>query len=639
MSITRNDDLAIDVKDLDIAYMSGKLRVNVLENVSLQLRQGEVLGLVGESGSGKSTMAGVLLASLRTSSFVASGTVHLDGMDVFKLKGRELREFRASHVALVPQNAGAALTPTMRIGEQLEESFRLDATSSATRDARIRRSIELLDLVRLPNSSGALEKYPHQFSGGQQQRIGIAMALAARPKLLVLDEPTTGLDVVTQAAILDTLKRLHQELGMAMVMVSHDLGVIDKMCSRIAVFRRGRVVEEGETSLILREPSHPYTQGLLDSVPRITVPGIPPSLDDAAIDAFEHGATMPPREVSLYERVAPEKTASVLAIRGLTVDYDRKPKPGGAPTVLDFDLDVHAGEIVALVGESGSGKSTIANVVAGLQRRQSGELTLDTTTALAPTVAHRSKAVRRAVQMIFQNADTSLNPRRTVRDAITRPLRLFNVRGLSAEEALAEVGLPSGFTERLPGQLSGGQRQRVGIARAISARPSLVLADEIVSALDVSVQSSILRLMDRLARDNNLGFLFITHDLAVVRSVADRVVVLYLGRIVEEGTVSEIFGPVSHPYTSLLLASVIEVGDDHSETIAPGQDEVPAGPPARGCPFASRCPLVVEICRTTKPPVIEASSTHAIHCHVPVEKLRHSQTTSLRSATRFQQTS
>lgn len=622
MNVATTQEPAIEVRNLDIAYMSGTRRVNVLENVSLRLHPGEVLGLVGESGSGKSTLAGVLLASLRSSSFVAAGTVQLGGVDVFKLKGRELREFRASHVALVPQNAGAALTPTMRIGEQLEEGFRLDGLSSATRESRNARAIELLDLVRLPNAAAALEKYPHQFSGGQQQRIGIAMALAARPKLLVLDEPTTGLDVVTQAAILDTLTRLQRELGMAMVLVSHDLGVIDKMCSHIAVLRRGKVVESGDTREVLGNPRHPYTQGLLASVPRVTVPGIPPSLDDAAIDAFENGMDMPPREGSLYERIAPEGTAPVLAIRGLTVDYNRRPKPGSAPTVMDVDLDVHAGEIVALVGESGSGKSTIANVVAGLQRRQAGQVTLKMDIDLAPTVARRAKAVRRAIQIIFQNADTSLNPRRTVRDAITRPLRLFNVEGLSAEDALLQVGLPTNFTERLPGQLSGGQRQRVGIARAVSAGPSLVLADEIVSALDVSVQSSILRLMDRLARDNNIGFLFITHDLAVVRSIADRVVVLYLGRIVEEGTVTEIFGPVSHPYTSLLLDAVIEVGDSHSAAIAPGQDEVPDGPPAQGCPFASRCPLVMDICRTTTPPQILLSDTHGIRCHAPAEKLQ-----------------
>ncbi|WP_125609991.1 ABC transporter ATP-binding protein [Specibacter cremeus] len=620
MTATQSEHLAIDIQNLDVAYMAGTRQVNVLQGVNLALRPGEVLGLVGESGSGKSTLAGILLASLRTSSFIARGTVHVAGADVFKLKGKGLRDFRASQVALVPQNAGAALTPTMRIADQLAEAFRSDDASTATRAARRSRAIELLRLVRLPNPAAALDKYPHQFSGGQQQRIGIAMALAARPAILVLDEPTTGLDVVTQAAILDTLSRLHAELGMAMVLVSHDLGVIDKMCTHVAVLRQGKVVESGPTKDVLAHPSHPYTRGLLASVPRINAPGIPPSLDDAVIDAYERGETLPAAESAVYERTAPVGTPPVLTVRGLTVDYNRKPH--GAPTVLDVDLDVHAGEIVALVGESGSGKSTIANVIAGLQGTKAGVLTLDGETELAATVPRRAKAVRRAIQIIFQNADTSLNPRQTVRDAVNRPLRLFGIRGSSVEAALADVDLPGSFAQRLPGQLSGGQRQRVGIARAVAAGPSLVLADEIVSALDVSVQSSILRLMDRLAREKDLGFLFITHDLAVVRAIADRVVVLYLGRIVEEGTVDEIFGSISHPYTRLLLDAVIELGDDHASAPAPGQDEVPDGPPEQGCPFASRCPLVMDVCRTVRPPVVPVSATHSIRCHAPLNNLR-----------------
>jgi peptide/nickel transport system ATP-binding protein len=311
----------------------------------------------------------------------------------------------------------------------------------------------------------------------------------------------------------------------------------------------------------------------------------------------------------------------VLEVRGLTVDYRRKHVPGTGPTVEDVDLDVYASEIVALVGESGSGKSTIANVVAGLQEREAGTLTLTGSTALAPAVSRRAKAARQAIQFIFQNADTSLNPRQNVRRAISRPLRLFGVAGQSVEAALTEVGLPASYAERLPGQLSGGQRQRVGIARAVVAQPALVLADEIVSALDVSVQSSILRLMDRLAHERDLGFLFITHDLAVVRAVADRVVVLYLGRVVEEGRVDEIFGPVCHPYTTLLRDAVIELGDAHRAATARAQDEVPDAPPEDGCPFASRCALVMDVCRTGALPVLRFSDTHTIRCHASVEEL------------------
>ncbi|MFG2106490.1 ABC transporter ATP-binding protein [Micromonospora chersina] len=612
---------SVDVQDLSVSYLSGKRRVDVLSGVSLRLAPGEVLGLVGESGSGKSTLAGALLGSLRTSSFISSGTVTVDGRDVFRLKGKTLREFRSSRIALVPQNAGAALTPTMRIVDQIAEAFPKEAVAS--RSDRRARAEELLRLVRLPSAAAALDKYPHQFSGGQQQRIAIAMALAARPSLLVLDEPTTGLDVVTQAAILDTLSRLHRELGMSMVLVSHDLGVIDRMCTHVAVLRKGRIVESGPTRDVLSRAQHPYTRGLIASVPRIAAPGIPPSLDDAAIDAFDRGEVTDPATDTVQVRRAPTGTAKVLEIRNLTVDYRHKHVPGTGPTVQGVDLDVHAGEIVALVGESGSGKSTIANVVAGLQKRETGTLTLASTTALEPTVARRSKAVRQAIQFIFQNADTSLNPRRTVRDAVSRPLRLFDVRGRSVEAALADVELQSSFSERLPGQLSGGQRQRVGIARAVAAEPKLVLADEIVSALDVSVQSSILRLMDRLAQEKDLGILFITHDLAVVRAVADRVVVLYLGRTVEEGRVDEIFDEVCHPYTKLLLDAVIELGDDHTAAPPPRQDEIPDAPPELGCPFASRCPLVRDVCRVEAPPVVRLSHTHSIRCHADVSELRH----------------
>ncbi|GHG59904.1 ABC transporter ATP-binding protein [Sinomonas cellulolyticus] len=608
----------IELRHLGIAYLSGSRQVDVITDIALSLGAGDVLGLVGESGSGKSTLASALLGSLRTSSFVSSGSVRVAGQDPFALKGRALRRFRSSTIALVPQNAGAALTPTMRVGDQLIETISLQRTIPGP--GRRAEAERLLRLVRLPNPAEALEKYPHQFSGGQQQRIGIAMALAARPAVLVLDEPTTGLDVVTQAAILETLEQLQHELGMSMVLVSHDLGVIERLCSDVAVMRQGRVVESGPTAQVLSRPQHPYTRGLIASIPRIAAPGIPPSLDETVLEAHERGQQAEPR-TDVQVRRPPAGTRKVLEIRGLTVDYRRKPSPGTGPTVEDVDLDIFAGEIVALVGESGSGKSTIANVVAGLQTREAGTLTLEDGEKLGDTASRRPRPIRKAIQMIFQNADTSLNPRHTVGDAVGRPARLFGLRGRSVEAALAEVDLPATFSARLPGQLSGGQRQRVGIARAIVAEPTLVLADEIVSALDVSVQSSILRLMDRLSVERELGFLFITHDLAVVRAVADRVVVLYLGRIVEEGRSDEIFSGVSHPYTRLLLDSVIELGHTRHPVLTVGRDEVPDAPPATGCPFAGRCPLELPACRTVRPPVIELTATHRLRCHASVESL------------------
>ncbi|OOP61109.1 hypothetical protein BMF89_13990 [Arthrobacter sp. SRS-W-1-2016] len=616
----------VRIQNLSVSYLSGKRQVDVLKDVTLQLRRGHVLGLVGESGSGKSTLASALLGSLRSTSFVSNGSVHVAGQDVFALAPRELRRLRMAEVAMVPQNAGNALTPTMKIGEQIAEVLHHLKGNKAAQRARAE---DLLRLVRLPNPGPALDRYPHQFSGGQQQRIGIAMALAANPSLLVLDEPTTGLDVVTQAAILDLLTELQQTLGMSMVMVSHDLGVIDKMCTDIALLRKGAVVESGLTRSILAQPQHAYTRGLIDSVPRIDTPGIPPGMDQAVIDA----GTVREGAVELYIRTPPREAKPVLTVRDLTIDYRKRPVPGTGPTVQDVSFEVNAGEIVALVGESGSGKSTIANAIAGLQKSEGGQMSLtgagdgsanhrESGGNLARTVSSRPKRLRQAVQLIFQNADTSLNPRHSVRTAIARPLTLFGVKGATVERALEEVELPASFAQRLPGQLSGGQRQRVGIARAIAAGPSLVLADEVVSALDVSVQSSILRLMDTLSRDKDIGFLFITHDLAVVRSVADRVVVLYLGRIVEDGTVEEIFSHTSHPYTRLLLDSVIELGDDHGAKAQGVRDEIPDAPPELGCPFASRCPIVRDVCRTVVPPIIQVSDTHRIKCHADVADLR-----------------
>ncbi|MEY9775533.1 dipeptide ABC transporter ATP-binding protein [Arthrobacter sp. MW3 TE3886] len=615
-------DSVVQIQNLGISYRTGNREIPVLKDITLRLGRGRVLGLVGESGSGKSTLAGALLGSLRAGSFVATGTASVSGQDVFALRPKQLRQFRIREVAMVPQNAGSALTPTMKIHEQIAEALH---SLKGNKAAQRQRAEDLLRLVRLPNPSQALDRYPHQFSGGQQQRIGIAVALAADPTLLVLDEPTTGLDVVTQAAILNLLTELQDSLGMSMVIVSHDLGVIDKMCTDVAVLRRGEIVEAGATREVLENPRHAYTRGLLASVPRIDVPGIPPSMDHAAIDAGIDSV----QDQNVYRRTAPGMSQPVLTVESLSIDYRRKHVPGTGATVKDVSFMVNAGEVVALVGESGSGKSSIANAIAGLQKTVGGRIVLANGGELAKTVSGRPKNLRQAIQLIFQNADTSLNPRHTVRTAVQRPINLFGVKDASVQQSLADVDLPAGFAQRLPGQLSGGQRQRVGIARAVAAAPALVLADEVVSALDVSVQSSILRLMDNLSREKSLGFLFITHDLAVVRAIADRVVVLYLGRVVEEGTVEEIFGFVSHPYTRLLLDSVIELGDNHEAKTKDIQDEIPAAPPEHGCPFASRCPLVRDVCHTVAPPTIAVSAGHNIQCHADVAELAGTSTPAL----------
>ncbi|KAF0258322.1 Glutathione import ATP-binding protein GsiA [Clavibacter michiganensis subsp. michiganensis] len=522
----------VRVADLAISYAAGRTDVPVVRGVSFEIRAGRALGLVGESGSGKSTVARTLLAHLRRGSRIVGGAVEVAGDDVFALSPAATRELRGGTAAVVAQNAGQALTPSMRVGRQLREA--LESHGLPSEDERVE---ELIRLVRLPEPATIVRRYPHQLSGGQQQRIAIAMAVAARPRVLVLDEPTTALDVVTQAAVLTLIRDLARELGMAVLLVSHDLGVVSTMVDEIAVMRDGVIVEHRPTAELFASPEHPYTRELLAAIP-----GGP-------------GAAAP-ASASAEDQVTPMVVAD-----GLVVRYAR----GLPPAVSDVSFTIAPRETLAVVGESGSGKTTLATALAGLVPTESGTFRFQGDGVegdLTSAVAGRSPALRRAVQLVFQNADTSLNPRRTVGAAIARPLKLFTGRA-SAErvgEILTEVGLSPDFAARLPNQLSGGQRQRVGIARALAAGPQLVIADEITTALDVRVQAEILDLLARLQRDNGLSCLFISHDLAVVRGVADRVAVMTGGRIVEIGPTERVFQGPNHPYTRQLLAATLEPG-------------------------------------------------------------------------------
>ncbi len=538
---------AVRVDDLAISYAAGRTWVPVVRGVSFTIDAGRTLGLVGESGSGKSTVARTLLAHLRTGSTVVGGTVTVAEQDVFALSPAETRALRGGTASVVAQNAGQALTPSMRIGEQIREALRAHGEPDGPE-----RVAELVRLVRLPDPDTIVRRYPHQLSGGQQQRVAIAMAVAARPRVLVLDEPTTALDVVTQAAVLDLVADLGRELGMAVLLVSHDLGVVSAMADEIAVMRHGEIVEHRATADLFADPQHEYTRALLAAVPDGTRSG------GAGRDGLE--ATVPVTVGSTATPTVPP-VRPVVTARDLVVRYGR-----GLPAAVDgVSFEIAAHETLAVVGESGSGKSTLATALAGLVPAESGsfDYTDDTVTGdLREPVAARSAELRRAVQLVFQNADTSLNPRRTVGAAIARPLRLFT--GSSSRERVAElltqVGLGPEFANRLPAQLSGGQRQRVGIARALAAGPRLVIADEITTALDVQVQAGILSLLADLQRENGLSCLFISHDLAVVRGVADRVAVMTGGRIVEIGPTERVFTGPNHPYTSTLLAATLEPG-------------------------------------------------------------------------------
>ncbi|MFJ1651370.1 dipeptide ABC transporter ATP-binding protein [Streptomyces sp. NPDC088337] len=526
----------VSVNSLSVSYRSCGRDVPVVREVSWEVAEGHTLALVGESGSGKSTVAATLLGHLRHGSRITGGSVHVDGKDVFALPARELRRLRGGTVAMVAQNAGHALTPSMRVGRQIQE---------AGGDVPV---LDLLEQVRLPRPAELARRYPHELSGGQQQRVAIAMAIAARPKVLVLDEPTTGLDVVTQRSVLDLIGALRDELGLAAVLVSHDLGVVAHMADEVTVLRSGRTVESAPTRRLFAAPQDPYTKRLLASVPR---------LDDAGLALVSETGE---REIRPRAALPPEAEVAVAA-RDVTIDY------GSSRAVHGVCFDVRRGEVLALVGESGSGKSTLAWTLAGLRTPSGGTMTHESGD-LARPAGKRPLALRRRVQLVFQNADTSLNPRRSVGDAIRRPLRFFGtVEGRTeaaarARELISDVRLDPAFADRLPAQLSGGQRQRIGIARALAGGPDVLIADEITTALDVSVQADVLRLLDDLRRERQLACLFISHDLAVVRGIADRVVVLRHGVVVEEGPTEAVFTEPGHPYTRQLMAAALEPDPD-----------------------------------------------------------------------------
>ncbi|MGJ3508318.1 ABC transporter ATP-binding protein [Enemella sp. A6] len=557
----------VRIEDLSISYRTGHDRpaIDVTHNVDLEVDTGQTLAIVGESGSGKSTVARTLLAYLRGGSFIRTGQVFVGDTEVFSLKGEALRAHRGSTVALVAQNAGQALTPSMRVGRQIAEALEVHGHSASEEQIR-----ELLEHVSMP--ARAVRAYPHQLSGGQQQRVAIAMAVAARPKVLVLDEPTTALDVLTQASVLRLLRDLSEELQSATVLVSHDLGVVAGMADEVAVMRQGRVVERSGVRQVLRSPSHSYTRQLLASAPRLD--------DNGIVEVHDDGT----RTI----RARPDLSDPEVVVTGedVSVTYGRGKHANRA--VNGVDLTVRRGEILALVGESGSGKSTLAWAVAGLNPISDGTLTYTpagsdvedvgdrpTDHDLSQPVRKRPVGLRRRIQLAFQNADTALNPRVSIATSLARPLKLFRTVprervGERQRELMEQVDLPAEFLRRLPGQLSGGQRQRVGIARALAGDPSIIIADEITTALDVSVQAQVLQLLDDIRRENNLSCLFISHDLAVVHGVADRVMVMHAARVVEEGPVEAVFADPRHPYTKELLGATLAApgeGEDRDDPL------------------------------------------------------------------------
>ncbi|UTW13665.1 dipeptide ABC transporter ATP-binding protein [Marinobacterium rhizophilum] len=656
------------VQHLSLGYRNpqGAL-VQVLRDINLSITPGESLALVGESGCGKSTLALALMGFLRSGSQVLNGQILFQNADLLQLQARDLVALRGRRIGLIPQNAGQSLTPSMTIGRQLEEALRLHA--NLPRAAWRARSLALLQQVRLPAPDAILTRYPHQLSGGQQQRVAIAMALAGKPELLVLDEPTTGLDVTTQAHILELLRDLSQQLGTTLVFVSHDLGAVARISDRIAVMYAGEVVELGSSRAVLRQPAHPYTRGLLASIPRLDSPGLPPSMPGypprtgSAGNTCAFAARCPDVRPQCRERPAPFTDSQAHAVRchleysqlsppavpvpspaasggpaqaqlqvqGVAVRYDR---PGlmhrltgqrltTPATIEGIEFVLNKGETLALVGESGSGKSTLMRAICGIHPASSGDISLENE-ALNGPLDQRSRALKRRVQMIFQNPDASLNPRHTIARILEQPLRLYN--GLNrqqcrqrAAELLEMVRLGPHYLDRMPAQLSGGEKQRVAIARTFAGDPQLILCDEVTSALDVSVQAAVLQLLKTLQAQKGVSYLFIAHDLAVVKAIADQVAVLYQGRLCQVGATADVFGGARHPYTRALLNAILEPDPDHRPRLL-DNDTPEQHPPAQGCAYQRRCPEATERCQQQQPAWQEQGSNR-IRCHLPIDAL------------------
>ncbi len=671
----------IDIRDLTIGYTSkGGDLVHVLRNLSLQIRPGETLGLVGESGCGKSTLGHAMMGYLRSGSQVLGGSVHFANQDMFDLSPSELESIRGRQIALIPQNAGNSLTPTMRIGKQVVEAIELHVQRSDGSPEK--RMLELFTKVRLPDPEMMARRYPHELSGGQQQRVVVAMALAGQPEMLVLDEPTTGLDVTTQAHILALLRDIVAELGTAMMYISHDLGVIARVSDRVAIMYAGEIVEDASAAGIFKSPAHPYTRGLLESIPRLALAGIPYSMpgqpptpgvlpgcafaprctfatdictsEPPNLDAIQQTShfvrchhwnkvlvTDFSKELEKVFHTVDHETQDVPALELSEVEityyrpglFDRLGRNSEPPaTVSDLTLSVRRGETLALVGESGSGKSTIVRAISGLLPAKSGSIRFEDCD-LTVDVDNRPIDLCRNVQLIFQNPDASLNPRHTVAEILDQPLKLYfpeltrDERRERQIELLERVRLDGRYRLRYPAQMSGGEKQRVAIARAFAAEPEVVLCDEPTSSLDVSVQAAVLDLLADLQRERNITYIFITHDLAVVRAIADRVVVLYQGRICEVGTVDEIYTPPYHPYTETLLGAVLEPDPDTEPKLL-ASDTPELGPPAHGCVFQRRCPHHMAKCDQEVPPwqTPEGVRSHRIRCHIPLEELSVTQT-------------
>ncbi len=672
----------LEIDKLNISFFVRAGEIPAVMDFSCKVMPGQTMGLVGESGCGKSTVALGIMRDMGNRGKIVGGTIKFQGRDMGEMSQEELRDIRGSKIAMIYQEPMASLNPAMKVGKQLMEVPIIH--EGASKADAYKRSLDLLDAVKLPDPARVMSAYPHQISGGQQQRIVIAMALLSKPDLLLLDEPTTALDVTVEAGIVQLIKELARETGTSMLFISHNLGLILETCDRITVMYSGEAVESGEVNEVFDRMRHPYTQGLFNSIPLpgadkntrplVAIPGQLPLPMERP-----HGCNFGPRCPHFDEQKCNSNAVHMTPVdedpehmsrctRIQEIDWNAEPE---RPIVTDpaepgkvvlnvknlkkyysvaanamfgggdkrtvkanesITLQARESETVAIVGESGCGKSTLAKVLLGLETCTDGEVELDGVSIGDSDVTMRSTETVASVQMVFQNPFDTLNPSHSVGSQIIRTLEKFNIgdslddRRERMLELLDLVKLPRAFADRMPRQLSGGQKQRIGVARAFAGQPRVVVADEPVSALDVSVQAAVTELLMEIQREAKTTMLFISHDLSVVRYIADRVVVMYLGHIVEQGTTDEIFAPPYHPYTEALL-SAIPIADTSvtKKHIVLDGDIPSAMNPPPGCPFQTRCSYKNEVegnlCDTQLPEERQLSYGHSIKCHLSQQKL------------------
>ena len=678
-----DDKPVLEISNLSITFKTRLLEIPAVVDFNLRVMPGETVGLVGESGCGKSTVALAVMRYLGRSGRISNGSIKFMGEDLVTMPEEKLRRVRGSRISMVYQEPTSSLNPSMTLGEQLSEVPIVH--EGCSRREATDRAREMLTAVGLPDPERLLQSYPHQISGGQQQRVVIAMALLSRPQLLLMDEPTTALDVTVEAGIIDLVKNLCRQFNVAILFISHNLGLVRTTCDRVVVMYSGEAVEEAPTAALFKATRHPYSRGLVDALPtpdsdktarmlraipgQLPLPHLRPrgcnfgprcdhfraglcdqgdiGMQVVGADTAHTSRCLRIDQIDWAAEKRPESTysvsefgAPVMQVEGLRKYYTR---PGGifsgGGEVVKANETVtfrsHEAETIAIVGESGCGKSTLAKVITGLESATDGTILFGNTDISNIHVRDRDPEVVRNIQMIFQNPFDTLNPSRTVGAQLMRVLRKFKIGKDRAErrEKLGEifdsVKLPRDFASRLPRQLSGGQKQRVAIARAFAGSPQLVVADEPVSALDASVQAAVTDLLMRIQKEHRTTMLFISHDLGLVRYLADWVVVMYLGHVVEQGRTADVFAPPYHPYTEALLSAVpiADIRIQQRRIVLEGEMPSAENPP-KGCPFQTRCPrkLVAHeaagrpICETDVPPQIAFDGKHEIKCHLPAEE-------------------